>query len=143
VAYPHARRHHAELLERTLRPFQECVALDVSLVFNVDVFFETLGGAREFKNDRVVDNEFHGNEGIDLVGVTPERNDGVAHRGEVDHRRYAGQVLHEHARGCKGNLFGVVAGGFSVAPGSLSPARDGLNVAGQNLDAVFVAQQIF
>ncbi len=41
VTDAHTRGHHAELLERTLRPLQEGVALDVSLVFDRDVLFVT------------------------------------------------------------------------------------------------------
>jgi hypothetical protein len=45
---------------------------------------------------------------VDLLRVAAQRLDPVAHGGEVDHRRHAGEVLHQHARGAIGDLARVL-----------------------------------
>ena len=62
----------------------------------------------------MVDDQFHGDQGIDLVRVTAQSDDGVAHRGQVNDGRYSGEVLHEDALGREGDLLGVFARGLTV-----------------------------
>ena len=99
-----AGRHHVEIIERTLRPFQELVALLVLPVFLVDVLLERLIVAEEGHRHRVIDDEIDRNLRIDLLGIAAERLHGVAHGGEIDHRRHAGEVLHQHARRAEGEF---------------------------------------
>ena len=76
-----------------------------------------------------------GISGLILLRVAAERRHGVAHRGEVDHRRHAGEVLHQHARRAEGDL--AVA-----ACASSSQAATRADVVGGDGAAVLVAQQV-
>ena len=90
----------------------------------------------------MVDDEFDGHERVDPVGVTSQGDDGVAHGGEVDDSRHAGQVLHEDAFGREGNLLGGLTRGLAVMCRVLSPTSEGLDVRGVYFHAVFVSKEI-
>ena len=94
-----ARRHDAEIRKRLLAPAQERIALLVALIFDDDVLLEGILCAEIIDHHRMVDDEIDFGERIDLFGIAAERLHRIAHRGEIDHRRHAGQVLHQHARG--------------------------------------------
>jgi hypothetical protein len=73
---------------------------------------------------------------IDLVGIAVKRDHRVAHRREINHRRHAGKVLHQHARRAKGDfvlLFAAI----------IDPRRDCVDVFLFDGAPVFVAQQVF
>ena len=104
VADAGAGRHDAEIVERLLAPFQEFVALLVALIFELDVAGEGHRRAELVDDDGMVDDEIDRHQRIDLLRVAAERGHGVAHRGEIDHRRHAGEILHQHARRAVGDL---------------------------------------
>ena len=135
VADAGAGRHHAEIVERALRPFEELVALLVLPVFLLDVLLERLVVAEEGDRHRMVDDQIDRHQRIDLLRVAAEMLHGVAHGGEIDHRRHAGEVLHQHARRAEGDL---AVGGFG-----LQPLGDRLDVVLGDRAPVFVAQQVF
>ena len=126
-----AGRHHAEILERTLRPFQELVAFLILLVLVLDVLLERERVAEMIDRDRMVDDEIHRNQRIDLLRIAAEMVHGVAHGGEIDHRRHAGEILHQHARRPKRDLALRCLG--------LEPLRDRLDVLFGDGAAVLVA----
>ena len=109
VADAGPRRHHAEVVEGALPPLQELVALDVALVLAVDVQLEGARGAELVDHHRMVDDEVDRVQGVDLLRVAAQRLDPVAHRREVDHRRDAGEVLHQDPRRPVGDLARVPA----------------------------------
>ena len=76
-----------------------------------------------------------GTSGLIFFGVGAEARRGVAHGGEVDDRRNAGEILHQHAGRAEGDL---VAGRAAV----LEPVGDGADVVGLDGAAVLVAQQV-
>ena len=76
-----------------------------------------------------------GTSGLILLRIAAERLHGIAHGGEVDHGRHAGEVLHQHARRAEGDLAGR-------ALARLQPQRHAANVVGGDGAAVLVAQQI-
>jgi len=47
----------------------------------------------------VVDHQVHRRQRVDLLRISPSLGHGIAHGGEVDHGRYAGEVLHQHTGG--------------------------------------------
>ena len=98
------RRHDGEVVERVLAPAQERVALLVALELALGVDAERVAGAEGVDLHRVVDDQLGGHERVDLRGVAAEVGHRVAHRGEVDDRGHAGEVLHDHARGREGDL---------------------------------------
>ena len=99
-----ARRHDAKVVERLLRPFQEFIALPVLPVFLFDIFLDCIAGAEDRYRYRVIANEIDRNERIDFLRIAAEHLHGITHGGEVDDRRDASEVLHQHARGSKGDL---------------------------------------
>ncbi len=121
--------------EGLLAPLQEAVALLVLLVFARHVLRQRFRGAEVVDDDRMVDHEVDRNERIDPVGVAAEGGHRVAHGGEIDDRRHAGEVLHQHARGAESDLVFVSA----AAP---RPGRDRLDVLLLDGASVLVAQQI-
>ena len=104
VADAGAGRHDAEIAERLLAPFQELVALLVALIFELDIAVEGHRRAELVDDDGVVDDEVDRHQRIDLLRVAAERCHGVAHRGEVDDRRNAGEILHQDAGRPVGDL---------------------------------------
>ena len=101
-----AWRHHAEIVEGARAPAQELVALLVALVFDLDVLLEGVGRAEEIDLDGMVDDEVDGHQRIDLGGIAVQVAHGIAHGGQVDDRRHAGEILHQHARRPVGDLPG-------------------------------------
>ncbi len=93
-----SRRHHAEVPERLLAPAQELVTFAVALVFDVHVPFDRVGHAVLVDLHGVVDDHVGLDLRVDDLRVSPELPDRVAHGGEVDDARHAGEVLHDHAR---------------------------------------------
>ena len=135
VADAGAGRHDAEIAEGGLAPAQEGIALAVALVFPVDVHLEGAGIAEFVDHDRVVDDQIDRHQRVDARRIAAERHHGVAHGGEVDHRRYAGEILHQHTRRAEGDL--------AVAGPRAEPGRHGADVVGGNRAAVLVAEQVF
>ena len=91
-----ARRNDLEVAERGLAPAQERIPLAVTLDLELDV-----AGEREPRGElvdlhRMVDHELGRDQRIDPSGVAAELRDRIAHRGEVDHRGHAGEVLEQH-----------------------------------------------
>ena len=115
-----AGRDDLEVVERTLAPAQELVALAVALVLDLDVALERLRSAEDVGDDGVVDDHLGGSERVDPRGVAAELAHGLTHRGQVDHARDAGEVLHDHAR--RGELDLLARVGVGV------PAGKGLDV---------------
>ena len=129
-----ARRHHLEVVEGALAPAQELVALAVALVLDLDVALEGVGGAEQVGDHRVVDHQVGRRQRVDLVGVAAEVADGLAHGGQVDDARHAGEVLHDDAGGRELDL----DAGFGLG----IPVRDGLDVVLGDVAAVLGAQQV-
>ena len=134
VADAGARRHHAEIRERGLAPAQEGVALAVALVFQLDVLLEGAGSGEIVDHHRMVDDEIDGRERIDLLRIAAQLDHRFAHGGEVDHRRHAGEILHQHPRRAIGDL--------AVGALLLEPRADRLDVLLADRAAVLVAQQV-
>ena len=135
VADAGAGRHHGEIRKRPLAPFQEFVALLVLLVLLDHVLAERLVVAEEVHDHRVIDDEIDRHQRIDFFGVAAERLHGVAHRREIDHRRHAGEILHQHPRRAERD--------FVLELALLQPFRDREDVGLLDGAVVFVAQQVF
>ena len=134
VADAGAGRHHREIRERLLAPFQELVALLILLVFLDHVLGEGLVVAEEVHDHRVIDDEIDRHQRIDLLGVTAKSLHRVAHGGEIDHRRHTGEILHQHARRAECDL--VLELSF------LQPLRERQDVALLDRASILIAQQV-
>ena len=131
-----AGRHDAKVGEPLLAPFQEPIALLVLFVLAGHVLAERLARAEIVDDDRMVDDQVDRNERIDLFGIAAKRDHRVAHRGEIHHRRDAGEVLHQHARRAERDFMSCLAA-------IVDPGRDRLDVFLLDGAPVFVAQQVF
>jgi hypothetical protein len=75
-----------------------------------------------------------GTSGIDLLGIAAELLHRVAHRGEIDHGRDAGEILHQHARRAEGDFMLGAGGSSATSTPRMSSFGDRA--------AVLVAQQV-
>src|SRR5690606_5243736 len=100
------RRHHLEVAECGLAPAQERIALAITLELDGVVARQRVRRAVSVHLYGVVDDEFGGRERIDFLRVAAELDHGLAHGGEIDHRGYAGEVLHDDPTRRKGDLVG-------------------------------------
>ena len=74
------------------------VALLVALELALGVDAERVARAEGVDLHRVVDDQLGRHQRVDLRRVAAQLGHRVAHRGEVDDRGHAGEVLHHHAR---------------------------------------------
>ena len=140
VADPGPRGHDPEVLEGPLRPRQQLIALQVALVLDADVRLERPRVAGALGDHRVVDHELDRHERVDPRRIAADLADRVAHGGQVDDRRDAGQVLHEHPLGAERDLVGGVA---RAAPaGMRRPGGQPGDVRRVDPEAVLVTQQV-
>ena len=110
------------LLKRLSAPAQELVALAVAGELDIGVALQGQLGAEEIDLDRVVDDQIDQDQRVDPLGVAAEQLDGIAHGGQIDDARDAGEVLHDDAGGHEGQIARVGVGGLP---------------AGQTLDVIF------
>ncbi len=97
-------RHHFEIREGLLAPFQERITFLVALVFQRGIQIHRVLLAEGVDLHRVIDDQFRRLQRVDLVRIATERLHGITHRGEIDHGGYAGEILHQHARGTEGDF---------------------------------------
>ena len=123
-----------KLSKRGGSPAQEGVALAVALVLELDIALEGAGAGEGVDLDRVVDHQVDRGERVDLLRVAAELEHGLAHRRQIDHRRHAGEVLHQHARRPEGDLRSRAALG--------EPGGQRLEMLGRDRAAILEAQQV-
>jgi hypothetical protein len=90
---PGIGRDDAEVAKRLLAPAQERVALAVARELELDVPAERVGGAEVVDLHGVIDDQVRGLQRVDARRIAAERAHRVAHRGEIDDRGHAGEVL--------------------------------------------------
>jgi hypothetical protein len=129
-----AGRHHLELLECTLTPSEELVALTVALVFEGGVEICRIRASEIVGNDAVIDHELGRSERLDLRRISPEIHDRLPHRGQVDHHGNAREVLHDDACGRELDLLGGL--------GTCLPSTQRTNLRFRDVGAVFGAQEV-
>ena len=134
VADPGRRRHDAEVVEGLPAPLEERVALAVALELALGVDGEGALVAEGVDLDRVVDHQVDVDQRVDLLRVAADLGHRVAHRRQVDDRRHAGEVLHQHPGRLEGDLDARLGGGV--------PAGDRLDVGGADRDAVLEPQDV-
>ena len=127
-------RDYAEALEGLLGPAEQGVALAVALEFEIGVELEGGGGAELIDDHGVVDDQFRGEQGIDLLGVPSHPLHGIAHGGEIHHRRNTGEILQQHPRRHEGDFF--VGDPLGVPLGQL------LDVLGPDTAAILETEEV-
>ncbi len=128
------RRHHAEVLEGLLAPAQELVAFAVAFVFDVHVDLHGVIHTVGVDLHGMVDDHVGLHLRVDHLGVAAELLDGVAHRGQVDDARHAGEVLHDDARRRELDLMAWI--------GCRVPIEQRLHVLVGDVGAVLVAHKV-
>ena len=98
------RGHDAKVAKRLLAPPQEGVPLGIAAKLDVDVFLERVVRPEEVHLHRVVDDEIHRHERIDLSGIATESLHRRPHRRQVDHARHPGEVLQHDPGRLEGDL---------------------------------------
>jgi hypothetical protein len=121
-------------VEAGLSPAQEGITLFVALEFEQGIYVEGAGGAEFIDLDGVVDYQFDGLERIDEGGIATELLHGVAHGGEIDYARDAGEILEQNAAGGEGDFF--------VGLGMFVPGGEGADFLFSDVAAVFGAQEV-
>ena len=134
VANAGAGRHDAKVVKCRLPPAQKTVTLLVAGHLHFDVVAERPGIAEAINHHRVVDDQIDGRKGIDEIGIKARIDHGAAHGGQIGHRRYAGEVLHEHPSRTIGDFLGT--------RGVVPPIGQRFNVAARHGGAVLVAEQV-
>lgn len=129
-----ARRHDTELVERTLPPPQELVALEVALILQCHVELQRLGATEIVGDDTVVDDQFGRCQRVDPVGVPTHLGERLAHGGQIHDTRHTGEVLHDHPGRCELDL---LAGGGTGIPG-----RQRADLLSRDVGAVLGAQEV-
>ena len=81
----------------------------------------------------MIDDQLHRLQRIDCFGFATHRCHRVAHRGQIDDTRNAGEILQQHSRRSEGNL---AFAAFAV------PARQRFDIFFGDRAPVFEAQQI-
>ena len=98
------RRDDTQVVEGLLAPAQECVALAVPLELELRVLEDRDLRAEHVHLDGVVDDELGREKRVDPRRLTAQVAHRIAHGGEVDDRRDAGEVLEQNPRRAKGDL---------------------------------------
>jgi len=113
---------------------EDAAVMKEILELEVDVLVEGVVVAEKVDADRVIDDEVDRRQRIDLLRVAAEFFQRVAHRGQIDHRRNAGEVLQQHAAGTEGDFLIRLAVG--------EPSAESLDVIRLHRAAVFKPQHI-
>ncbi len=135
VADAGARRHHAEVGEGVLAPAQKGIALAVALHLDLDVLAEGRGAGELVDHHRVVDHQVDRRQRVDFLRIATGLGHGGAHGGEIDHRRHAGEILHQYA--------GRAVLDLALRAAVFQPVGNGLHIGAGDGLVVFPAQQIF
>ena len=128
------RRNHLEVVECSLAPAQELVALCIALVFKLNVALSGISGTSDINNDRVVDDHFRWCKRVDLLRISPEGGNCLTHGRKVNDARNTGEVLHNHSGRGKLNL-GVRLGGWI-------PVHQSVHVVASNVRAILSAKHV-
>src|SRR5690606_21893724 len=96
VANASARWDNAEIPERLLSPFQETIALAVTLIFELYIALESLRRTELIHDNGMVDHQIDRHQRIDLFRITSQGGHCVSHGCKVHNRRDSGKILHQY-----------------------------------------------
>ena len=95
-----AGRDHVDVVERELRPVDEVEAVLVAAILDGAVLGERVRVvSAALDGQRVIHDQLHRHDGIDLGRIAALLGDRIAQPGEIDQRRLAEDVVAHHARG--------------------------------------------
>jgi LPXTG-motif cell wall-anchored protein len=128
------RRHRLEVAEALLTPLEEAIALLVALELELAVLLERVLAAEDVDLHRVVDDELHRLERVDLLRIAAHLLHRIAHRREIDDGGDAGEVLKEHTARGERDLLRRLGGRL--------PGGHRLDMRGQHGHAIFGTEQV-
>ena len=82
----------------------------------------------------MIDHQIDRRERIDALGIAAQIDHRLTHRGEIDHGRHPGEILHQHARRAERDL--------AVGLTRLQPRADSLDIPGRDRAAILQPHQI-
>ena len=82
----------------------------------------------------MIDHELRRSQRVDLVRITAEPHDGIAHCREIHDAGHAGKILENHPSGGEGNLVGRC--------GLRIPGEHGLDIRARDVDSILETQQV-
>lgn len=124
-----AGRHNREVLESLLTPLEEGESFLVADELELFVFVLSVGRARNVNLDRVIDDEVHLAQRVDLARISAHLLASSTHGSEVNNSGHTGEILKDDTGRLERNLYHLL--------GILLPIQDGLNVG--LLDVEFIA----
>ena len=131
---PGPGRHDAQVAECGLGPAQQLVALAVAVVLAFHVEGEGAGRPELVDLDGVVDDEVGRDQRVDQARVAAEVGHRVAHDGQVDDRRHAGEVLEQDPGRHERDL--------RLGGGARSPGEERLDILGADDRPTRMAEQV-
>ena len=97
-------RNGAETGERVLAPFEERVALALRSNSSSAFFANASFAAEAVDLHGVIDDELDRLQRVDFLRIAAHLGHRVAHRGQIDDARHAGEILQQHAGRPEGDL---------------------------------------
>src|SRR5699024_7471527 len=110
------------------------ITLTVSLIFDFDVTFDGVRGAKVIDLYRVVNNQFGWCQWVDQLGVSTQVHNGFTHRSQVNNTGNTSEVLHQDASRSELN--------FGVGLSGRIPVGQGLDLLLGDVLSVFCTEQV-
>ena len=95
---PSRWRNDTEVGKGLLPPAQEGVALAIAFVLDRNVLLQRVSAAKDVHLHRVIDDEIHRDQRIDLGWIPAQARHSGAHRSQIDDRWHTREILQNHAR---------------------------------------------
>ena len=89
--------NHAKIVEAFLAPFQELIALSISLEFEFLVDLDGAWGAERVDLYGVVDHQVHAGQWVDFLDIATEAVHRASKGCQVNHGRNTREILKDHA----------------------------------------------
>jgi hypothetical protein len=105
------RRDDAETVERLRSPFEKSVSLFVPPKLHLRISLVRAFASCVVDLDRVIDHEIDGYKRLDGSRIFAEAFHCRTHRGQIDEKRYAGEVLKNHPGNDERDLLGSLRHG--------------------------------
>ena len=134
MADAHIWRHNLKIPKGVLAPTEKLVTLHIALKLHLGIKREGHVTAEFVDLHGVIDHEFSGKQGIDLLGIAAHLRDGVTHGRKIGNSRNSREILQQHPRRHEGDL--------RTAVGQRLPFRERLDIFGVNESAVLLAEQV-
>ena len=135
-------RDYPEVVESSLPPLEELVPLEVPFELPLGIHLESHPVTECIDLDRVVDHQVDVYQRVDRRRLTPDRLHRIPHRGQVDHGRNPGEILHQDPGRLERDLLGRLGGRvppryrLGVRRGDGHPVFESEDVLEQDLERV-------